>query len=85
MCGWSRPNTFRERFLTTQDDRERLVIDLDVRGRLLLDADRVREIVKEVESERASRGNWRPLNLGRYAQCGGNVTELDSSRGGDND
>ena len=68
LCGWTRPNTFRERFFTTDVQRDRLVVGIDGRGRLLLDADRVRELVRILERERAGRGNWRPLNLGPHAK-----------------
>ena len=68
FCGWSRPNTFRERFLVTQQDRDRLIAGLDARGRLLLHGDEVRELTRALERERAARGNWRPLNLGPHAR-----------------
>ena len=67
ICGYKRPNTFREKFLTTESCGE-LVAGIDAAGRLQLHAERVEELAKQLEYERAARGNWRPRNLGNYAK-----------------
>ena len=77
-CGWSRPNTFREHFLGTNESRDRLVVGVDAKGRLLLDEGTVRELVQVLEHERKARGNWRPRNLGRYARRADSDADSDS-------
>lgn len=70
LCSYRRVNTFRERFLATDDDYARLVVGFDSHGRLMLHADHVDEIARALREERANRGNWRRRNLGNYALPG---------------
>jgi hypothetical protein len=67
LCGWRRKNTFRVRFLVGSG-RADLVIGLGPYGELRLDADRVDELVRQLENEREAKGNWRAANLGHWAR-----------------
>lgn len=62
-CGWRRPNTAREQILPYVRNEVR-------NGLLWLDAQDVDAQAERLERERAKRGNWRPGNLGEYAQKG---------------
>jgi hypothetical protein len=68
LCGYVRPNTFREKFLSTPEAREKFGVHYDARGRLMVDRRAVQSLRKRLESERAERGNWRPANLGDWAR-----------------
>lgn len=68
LCGWRRPNTFRERALRTADDRERFALEYDAAGRAVVDAAEVSVFVEALAAERARRGNWRVKNLGAHAR-----------------
>lgn len=68
-CGWKRPNTFRERFLATEEEASAMGLAYDEHGRAVVDARAVEAAVAKVQSERASRDpGWRLKNLGRYAR-----------------
>lgn len=68
LCGWRRPNTFRERALRTAADRERFALEYDAAGRAVVDAVEVSVFVEALAAERARRGNWRVKNLGAHAR-----------------
>jgi hypothetical protein len=68
-CGWRRANTFRERFLATEDAAAAMGLTYDEEGRAWVDSAAVAEAVREVETERAARDpNWRVQNLGAHAR-----------------
>jgi hypothetical protein len=70
LCGYTRPNSFREKFLSTPTDRQRLGAHYDARGRLMVDRQAVQSLRKHLASERAEGGNWRQANLGAWARPG---------------
>lgn len=68
-CGWRRANTFREKFLATEEDAASMGLAYDEHGRAVVDSSAVEAAVATVERERASREpDWRVKNLGRYAR-----------------
>lgn len=67
-CGYTRPNTFREKFLRTQEERDNLGARYDHKGRLILDRNAVEALASRLDKEREERGNWRLLNLGEWAR-----------------
>lgn len=68
-CGWRRANTFRERFLSCEEDALAMGLAYDADDRAVVDADAVDERVRQVEEERASRPpGWRLRNLGDHAR-----------------
>lgn len=69
-CGFSRPNTFREKFLDSPEARAAFGAEYDSKGRLVVDRNAVEELVTELEEERKRRGNWRVKNLGEHAVRG---------------
>ena len=81
-CGYKRPNTFREKFLSSPELRQKLSAGYDHKGRLVLDRVAVNALVKQLERERESRGNWRRRNLGDWAEPGPRPrrTEPESGR-----
>lgn len=81
QCGFSRANTFREKFLRTPEEREAFGAHYDERGRLVLDRSAVEAAGRRVRAEREKRGNWRARNLGDYARPRRRSDESSSSDG----
>ena len=67
-CGWKRANTFRERFLATEEDAIAMGLRYDELGRAHVDAVAVEAAALMMATERANRSpTWRIENLGDYA------------------
>ena len=81
-CGWTRANTFRERFLETEEDATAMGLIYDPDGRALVDAAAVAIAVGKVEKQRADRNpGWRIKNLGVHARQRPNVRPAKRKRG----
>ena len=68
--GWKRANTFREKFLSSEEEAAAMGLryDEDGQGRALVRVDAVEAMVKAEKERRASRGNWRTINLAEHAR-----------------
>ena len=63
ICGWKRANTFREKFLVTEDDAIAMGLCYDADGRALVPVNAVAAAAEKEVAVRAARGNWRLANL----------------------
>ena len=68
-CGWQRANTFRERFLASDEEACAMGLSYDEDGRAVVDSAAVAGAVEKVKRERAERDpRWRIKNLKRHGR-----------------
>lgn len=70
MCGYDRPNTMREKHLSSPSDREELGHRYDHRGRVVLFREAVEQLAARLREDREGRGAWRIHNLQGWGRKG---------------